>query len=273
MARRTKREIMAGVDCTKSHLVDHNTVEYWRENGERVIRLHLTDIVTFKVGGKVVLNTGGWNTITTRDRINKQLENNCPGWRMYSEQNEPYLRWGGWSNPDAVTYHFHDGIVIDPSLIGSEEGACDGELYDKERVKKAKAWQRKCKQFAKSFTMRLSRGEIPAPSGGDCWMCSMVSDKGVAWGESGHDDHVYGHVIEKYYVPSMVLRAIDQFGVSMCAKQCLAYVWNNPDKLDLPDFYAGIGWEQIQKAITKYVLRWAPYDEGIIARIEEEVAA
>jgi hypothetical protein len=268
MARRTKREIMAGVDCVKSRLIDHNTVEYERANGERVIRLHLTDIVTYRTDGTVVLNTGGWNTITTRDRINKQLEETCPGWRMWSEQNEPYLGKGWWHDENRKVYHFHDGIVISVRRV-----KCDGKIYDKEQVKKAKAWQRKCKQYAKTFTLKLSRGEINPPGPGDCWMCSMVSDKGVAWGESGHDDHVYGHVIEKYYVPSMVLRAIDQFGVSMCAKQCLAYVWNNPDKLDLPDFYAGIGWGQIQKAITKYVLRWAPYDEGVIARIEEEVAA
>lgn len=266
MARRTKREIMEGVDCISSKLIDHNTVRYARENGDVVIRLHLTDIVTFKLGDKVVLNTGGWNTVTTRDRINKQLESSCPGWRMYSEQNDPYLRYGSWSNDDAVTYHFHDGIVITGNT-------CDGEVLDREKVKASKAWQRRIKRYANTFLRKLSAGEIPAPSGGDCWMCLFVDNKNRAWGEAPHQDHVYHHIVEKYYVPSLVLRAIDQFGVSMCAKQCLAWAWNNPDNQDLPEFYAGIGWQQIHKSIVKYCLRWAPYDAATIERVEEENAA
>jgi len=73
MSRRTKRQIMAGVNCTSSSIVDHNTVEYERENGDRVIRLHLTDIVTFRPDGTIMLNSGGWKTITTKTRMNNQI--------------------------------------------------------------------------------------------------------------------------------------------------------------------------------------------------------
>lgn len=274
MARRTKREIMSGVDCTECKIIDHNTVEYMRENGDRVIRLHLTDIVTFKPNGTIILNTGGWNTVTTRDRINKQIQ--TFGWMMYSEKNEPYLSKGWWHDENRKLYHFHDGITISARKV-----KCDGKIYDKEREKKARAWQRKCRQYAKTFVAKLQRREIPAPGPGDCWMCSFVDGKDRAWGENSHQDHVIHHVIEKYYVPSLVMRATKQFGVSQCAQWCLAASWDkdNPkadeylEHSTKPHGFGGIGWEQIERAIGKYVIRWAPFDEAKIKAIEKEVAA
>ena len=269
MARRTKREIMSGVDCVESRIVDHNTVEYERENGERVIRLHLTNIVTYKPGGKVVLNTGGWKPVTTKDRINKQLYTLANPWQVWSEKNEMYLSCGGWMDgSDRVVYHWHDGITIDGNT-------CDGEVYDKERVKQTNAWQRRVKRYAKKFAELLRNGEIPAPGAGDCWCCMMVDQKGRAMGESGHDDHVHSHVIEKYYVPSLVVRATEQFGASQVANNCLAVMWGDHGEEGekyLDSHMAGIGWEQIGKAISRYCIQWAPYNEATIKRLEEEAA-
>ena len=58
MAKRSKSEIMAGVESVSSKIIDNNTVEYYRENGDRVIRLHLTDVVTFKSNGDIILDSG-----------------------------------------------------------------------------------------------------------------------------------------------------------------------------------------------------------------------
>lgn len=272
MARRTKREIMSGVDCTKSRIVDHNTIEYERENGERVIRLHLTDIVTFKPNGRIVLNTGDWKTVTTRDRINKQLEAHCPGWHVWNEQNEMYLGRGWWGSEDRKTYHWHDGITIYGNHVN-----CDGKVYDKERKKLANKHNRSLKKYAKDFIKALTKGDVPAPSGGDCWPCCMVGKDDVSWGEMGKDNHIYYHIVEKYYVPSLLMRAIKLHPVSPAAEQLLAYLWNNPQNLDLPDFYRGIGSEQLEKSLYRYCLHYAPYREGvmeaIIAEHEEEVAS
>lgn len=266
MARRTKREIMNGVDCINSHLVDHNTVEYERENGERVIRLHLTDIVTFKPNGRIVLNTGGWKTVTTRDRINKQLEAHCPGWHVWNEKNEMYLGHGWWSDENRTTYHFNDGITIYGNHV-----TCDGRVYDKEQVKLAAKHNRKVKKYAKDFIDALTNGDVPAPGGGDCWFCCFVGEDGKSWGEMGeHHDHIYHHIVEKYYVPSLLMRAIALHPVSPAAEQVLAYLWNNPQNLDLPDFYRGIGSDQLQKSLYRYCLHYAPYREGVMEAIIEE---
>jgi hypothetical protein len=37
------------------------------------IRLHDTDILRFKADGSVVLHTGGWRTVTTKERMNEHL--------------------------------------------------------------------------------------------------------------------------------------------------------------------------------------------------------
>jgi hypothetical protein len=38
---------------------------------EIAVRLHNTDVVTFRRDGAITLNTGGWFTVTTKERINR----------------------------------------------------------------------------------------------------------------------------------------------------------------------------------------------------------
>ena len=104
----------------------------------------------------------------------------------------------------------------------------------------------------------------------------MVSDKGESWGEmSQQQDHIYYHVFEKYYVPSLVLRAIKMYPVAPVAQWCLGAVWNPTEDGDkfLTYSTSGIGWQQIQKSIYRYCLHYAPYDEKRINSIKKEVAA
>lgn len=70
---RTKADIMDGVDHVKARKLTGRSVEYWRANGDRVIRLHRTDIVTFHADRRVSLDTGGWQTPTTRQNMMEHL--------------------------------------------------------------------------------------------------------------------------------------------------------------------------------------------------------
>ena len=47
------------------------------------VRLHRTDVLTFYQDGRIEIDTGGWNTVTTRDRMNRYLPN---PWRVGSER-------------------------------------------------------------------------------------------------------------------------------------------------------------------------------------------
>jgi len=50
-----------------------NNTYVGRENGTVYVRLHSTKVVQIKSDGSVILNSGGWQTSTTKDRINQVL--------------------------------------------------------------------------------------------------------------------------------------------------------------------------------------------------------
>lgn len=56
-----KRESKKLCNNTYLHRIDQDTI---------AIKLWSTDVVTFHRNGDVVLNSGGWRTVTTRDRMN-----------------------------------------------------------------------------------------------------------------------------------------------------------------------------------------------------------
>lgn len=55
--------------------LDNNTYAHRKEDGSIGIRLHNTDVVTFYPNGDFKLNSGGWHTMTTKDRINNFVPN------------------------------------------------------------------------------------------------------------------------------------------------------------------------------------------------------
>lgn len=55
------------------------------------VRLHNTDILTYFADGRIGVYFGGWNTITTRDRMNAWLPRHL---RVYTERGNPYLYIG-----------------------------------------------------------------------------------------------------------------------------------------------------------------------------------
>lgn len=70
----TKTQIMNNIDKDRvksSRLVANNTVEYITNEGTRVIRLYQTNIIIFHTDGSYELNSDGYKTRTTKNRINK----------------------------------------------------------------------------------------------------------------------------------------------------------------------------------------------------------
>jgi hypothetical protein len=72
--RKNKSQVLDGVKgIVSSKLIARNTVQYTTEDGATVVRLHRTDIFRRNSNGDIILDTGGWNTGTTRDRMNDAL--------------------------------------------------------------------------------------------------------------------------------------------------------------------------------------------------------
>lgn len=106
LAAREHKVTNAGVRIAFSTYLTHQ----WRDkghadfkHGEYVIRLFDTDIVTFHRDGTVTLNTGGWNTIVTRDAMS-----HFSPFHVYSDKKQTCVRPrgdGGWKD---ATYTLSD---------------------------------------------------------------------------------------------------------------------------------------------------------------------
>ena len=227
--RRTKKEIMDGVDCVKSRLVDHNTVEYWRKDGSKVIRLHLTDIITYNPDGSVTFNTDGWKTVTTKDRMNK-----FSPFKVHQEKSVWYVE----------TYPFEDGVTFYP------DGKVEGEGDDPKKYIKL---NKDINKYVKGFMTELVNRRIPQPSGGDCWDCCMKTEEGRTMGELSKSNHILSHFEEKYYVPSLLMNAIEQFTVSPVANNCIGY-WLKYHEQE-SGWGESFGKSQVEKSLKRYLKR------------------
>jgi hypothetical protein len=56
--------------CKERRKLGNNTYLVRRSETAIAVLLHSTDIVTFHSNGDIDIYTGGWNTVTTKDRIN-----------------------------------------------------------------------------------------------------------------------------------------------------------------------------------------------------------
>jgi len=243
MMKQTKREIMAGVECVSSKIVDNNTVEYKRIDGARVIRLHRTDILVFKPSGDVALNSGGRQTVTTKERMNKFLPK---GWGIYQEKNVWYLSKGEyWSDPDRKSWVYQDGITI-LSAGGASGAGKDRKKLDK-RLKRIKA-------YVDGFIKKLAARELEQPGDGDCWYCLFEDKYDRTWGDIGdRSHHILGHFKDKYYVPSLLMNAIKELPVSRITESCIGYWFKRHDQTCRS--FENIGKKQVRKSLTRYLKR------------------
>jgi hypothetical protein len=236
MMKESKQAIMQGVEAVTSKVIGSNTVEYTKANGDRVIRLHHTDIVTVRANGDIILNSGGWRTSTTKDRMNCKV---IYPWRIYQMNKIWYVHTGD------NKHVFADGITMHP------DGTVTGAGPD---LKTLDILDKKILAYVKGYMAALDAGKVPAPSNGDCWYCLMRTvDKNEPLGEATKSvDHIESHFKEKYYVPSLVMRAIEVFPVSQAAKWYLGSVWNNEEK---SNWLGPIGQRQIETSLKRYLRR------------------
>lgn len=89
-----------------SKLAARNTIDYTLADGTRKIRLHDTDIMTFLPDGRIELNTGGFNTKTTRERMNSFLPR---GFNVFTQKGVIHARTP-WD-----TVKFRETVTIDPA--------------------------------------------------------------------------------------------------------------------------------------------------------------
>ena len=92
----------------KGRIVQNNTRISMSDSDYSVkVRLHNTDVVTFHKGGDITLNTDGWQTVTTKSRINNYLPE---GYYLQQRKGEWILRY-----PCGKVIPYSDGMRITES--------------------------------------------------------------------------------------------------------------------------------------------------------------
>lgn len=244
----------------KARKIGNNTFAV--DRGDHVaIRLHSTDIMRFYPDGSVALDSGGWRTVTTKARFNEYLPG---GWRISQERGfwkvARYTETG-WS--DEASYA--DGMTI------TAAGDMDYHGQKPQDPKAAAKLRARVKRYVDGYMTALEAGKVPAPGLGDCFYCgmrttgpvqenggarmAMASPKGggAPLGEAFRDQsHILAHLSERYYVPSLIARAAEVFGVSKAAHWYLAGKWNGDNS---GDSWGGIAKRQLGSALRRYILR------------------
>lgn len=109
------REALAG---RESRTIAHNTRLHALDEGVIGLWLHSTCVVRFYPDGRISLHTGGWQTVTTKDRLNRVAL--AHGWRVYSVKRVwKVARFGQWH--EAVD--FAEGFTLAPERSRLARGA------------------------------------------------------------------------------------------------------------------------------------------------------
>ncbi len=201
--KQTKKEMMQGVnDVVSSKVIENNTIRYTTTDNRDIIRLHNTDVVTKWPNGYITLNSGGWRTVTTKDRINSYSNI-----RVYSKR-------GIWYVKDDIP--FFDGITF------NSNGECLNPISDGDNEQK-----RLLKLIDKYIAECRKLDSFPMPSNGDCWYCMMHTQDGKSLGEAtDNKDHLMSHLEEKYIHGSLVVNALKAAGYN---ETQLGYVYRIKD--------------------------------------------
>jgi hypothetical protein len=220
----------------------NNTYAQRRElHGDNVIaiRLHSTDILTFFRDGSVKVDTGGWQTVTTKERLNRYLPD---GIGITQDRRV----WYWLKNGERVAL-FTEGDTISP------EGNINAQRHE-DAIKGINKLKARIARYAK-----LCGAKIPLdrPNNGDCLYCNVLlqSQNGQTLGDETKDrEHLMLHMRERYVVPSLVYQAMKEKGMGP-AWYWEAFKGENGEKRTEESYLLDSARKEIASAVTKFMSR------------------
>jgi len=210
--------------------LEHNTYLERRSDSTIAVKYHATDIVVFHPTYTEFF-TGGWRTVTTKARLKRY---GLPG--LWQQNGEWYI--------DNFHHTFQEGLK-------KVNETFEYQGYGEDQKKQRNALKKRIKAYATGFVEQIYAGKIPAPSQGDCWGCLFHKQDIAPCGPLGAD-HLLSHIEEKYYVPSLLVNALESLGGSQAMKMVVADSFGGKP----PEGWPGtIVKDQLIKFITRYVQR------------------
>jgi hypothetical protein len=203
---RTKKDLIRSAPgaCVikTARKIGNNTLRYQLTDGSWCIQLHDTVIVRQYPDGDVELNSGGWQTVTTKSRMNEYMD--IPGMSVWQTKGQWFVgNWNGTSVP------YHDGILVKPdgTIVGQDDAEAQAQ-QESELLKKIQ-------KFMRAMSKHIDKHGIPLPNNGDCWFCLMKeTSTGKPLGDCGGGDteHLLSHVEERYIHGSLIVNALEWAG-------------------------------------------------------------
>mgnify|MGYP005825807367 FL=1 len=218
---RTYQEATDRLGTRDSRKVGNNT--YLVRRGDNIaLRLHRTDVVTFQPDNSVVLDSGGWLTVTTKNRMNEVV-------RVYSEK-------GKW---------YAEGIPYADGMVIHADGSTEGEGV--EEPKADKAIKAKVKAYAQLCADSLP---VEPPDSGDCWFCLFKTEDGRTMGDLwGDTEHFNSHMDEGYVVSALIYNALKAHNNAPMA------FWGAFKSEQDNSFALSFARGAVSKAVYRYILR------------------
>lgn len=185
--RETKKDILKLFPGSlTSKVIENNTFELTFEDCIKIV-FHKTAIIT-EQNGIFTLNTDGWMTKTTKERLNN-----------YS----PVTIW----QKNSIWYIgkelFYDGIQV------NYKGEIVSKLLNTAKVENNTA---KIKAKIKKYCDLVTKENLPFPDGGDCLYCQLTTN-GESLGDSfKNTEHLLSHLKEHYLHGSILVNAMMDSG-------------------------------------------------------------
>jgi len=211
-----------------------NNTYLQRREDKIAVRLHETDVLTFTPSGRTILASGGWRTVTTKDRMNSYLP---MGFAVWSDKGD----WSLYRNGSRVAA-YRDGLTIGPR----------GGIHGAASVRETKG-RATLKKRITAFS-KLCAASIPLdyPDAGDCLYCQLRTEDDQSLGDAMKDtDHLLSHMKEGYVVPSLVWSALTEAGYDPQKQIIHSLVFGGRDDSS----FAGVGRAVVKRSVAKYMKR------------------
>jgi hypothetical protein len=192
--------------------LENNTYLEAREHLAIAVKLHDTDVVLLHADGRVTLNSGGWLTKTTQDRIEKY---GIPhDWTIYTRRGQWLILRDHariYNDPNAkqlireTEIIYQDGMTID--VDGEVKGAAK-----KQDDKKRADLEKLISTYVTDYMTKFWGNTLPQPGNGDPWTFAMVDQEGklpMLGSEVDARGHLYTMMRQKYHFGSLLVRAFE----------------------------------------------------------------
>ncbi|MFA4971501.1 MAG: hypothetical protein WC683_02730 [bacterium] len=228
------------------------------------IELHLfgSKIAVFRKSGGMIISSCGFKTATTKGRLNALMP---AGLAIYTDAGIWYVKMYKpgeypWASPGKA-YVFTDGMTVTES--GKVKGA---PLATDKKTRSDIKLKKRARKFVSDYMDALFALKVPKPSGADCWACLMKDKSGKPVLDGDPKSHILGHMEEPYYVPSMLMNAINEAGgpghMPRPVHSVLHALWEQGVAAD--GYWAKYGRERLTKLLTAYIYRRLGFAAGML---------